>query len=763
MAVNDNIKPSRTAFVGNRSTVVVPAPAAGGGDEFKPENVFFVTVGGELVSFDDVAYTDIQTAIDAANALSPTQTNQYIIKIFPGTYNVGFLTMYDFISLEGQAPDGGTSVDGGGQGAVRLTFGRTVAQGAGVLLTTISLENITFANLTFAYNGQTTQTNGIDSGDRNIKWINCHFQTGTGNTIDFEAWGGEFHGCTWYGTELIVSGSSTFALNFYNNRFGEDFTLTNAASGAGYFYGCYFEDTAGAQGVNITSPNVVWEACNYQSLSNNNAAAFTFEGRAVGCTFELNQNPSLASQTEELLNTAGGAEFIACSFEFSGDDGETDEHGCIHIQDLALGDFVMTGCQLRRSGHSLPLIMLGTGITNDTSRVVLNGNTFDSNDNGVGQFISVHTSGFTGKTVVELNGNYYLAEQTAMPTNSGTGELRWRGKDIQATFIPASAEWGTGTAGENDDFPGVLLNAGAETAFIMGRANPPAGILVDAALMLSAVNSDGIQIDDMTDSDATLLSSHTPSGGGTGTWTIQQGAPEIQSNKAAFVTTGLDLATYSILGKNGYMSCTANADSGTGNNQAGVVFRWADSSNYWRLVTFEGAIQLIKRVAGSETTFSMTGAAIEVSFNGPIIRVYNGSGVVVQEIEDSDLEDNTSVGLYMKDLSGRNQTVDDWLWHPGGDVDITVDTDAAQKHFPFGEQTNAANDDGVNVMHKAYSLHDVLFGVNEEASTVKVTLDVLNGNITEVYLHGLVVRHLPITNTDNLVVTQATPLGIISR
>jgi hypothetical protein len=748
------------AAVVNTTETALEFVAAGG---FAPEHIFYVTNDGELTSFDDVAYTDIQTALDAANALTPSQTNQYVVLVGPGTYDVGFLTVYDFVHLVGMGPDGGTSVDSGGQGSVRLTFGRTVGQGAGVLLTTIGVENVTFANLTFAYNGQTTQTNGIDSGSRNIKWINCHFQTGTGNTIDFEAWAGEFHGCTWYGTELLILGSSTISLNFYNNRFGEDSTVTATSTGAGYFYGCYFEDTAGAQAISIASPNVVWHGCNYQSLSNNNAASFTFEGRAIGCTFELNQNPSLASQTTSLLVTAGGAEFIACSFEFSGDDGNQGTVGCIFIGDLTSGDFLMTGCQLRRSGHSNALIMLGTGITTTTNRVVLNGNTFDSNDTGGGLIFGIHSTGFTGTTSVELNGNYYFGEQISMPTNAGTGRVFWRGSDVKSTFYPASAEWGTATASENSNFPGALFDLATETGFVIARANPPAGVLIDAALVLSGVHADGIQIDTMTDTDSTALSAHTPTGGGTGTWTIVSGAPVILSNKAALNTTGTDIATYSITGKNGYMKCVATANSGTGNNQAGVLFRYADTSNYWRLVNFEGVITLIKRVAGSETSFIITGGSTEVSFNGDVIRVYNGSGALVQEIIDSDLEDNTSVGLYMKDLSGRNQTVDDWEWHPGGDVDLTVETDKAEQMFPWGQDDVAsANDDGVNVMHKAYTLHDIAFGITEQLGQVKVTLDVLGTDINEMYLHGMIVRHLPV-NHDNLIVTGFSPVGTQHR
>lgn len=105
---------------------------------------------------------------------------------------------------------------------------------------------------------------------------------------------------------------------------------------------------------------------------------------------------------------------------------------------------------------------------------------------------------------------------------------------------------------------------------------------------------------------------------------------------------------------------------------------------------------------------------------------------------------NSIVGIYTNGLSGRNQTIDDFEWHPGGDVDLTIDTDHAGLLEELTLHTASVDANGVDLMHHAYSLHDVVVGTAEDLWSIKVTLDVLNGNIDAVYVHGVQCRFLPL-------------------
>ena len=100
-------------------------------------------------------------------------------------------------------------------------------------------------------------------------------------------------------------------------------------------------------------------------------------------------------------------------------------------------------------------------------------------------------------------------------------------------------------------------------------------------------------------------------------------------------------------------------------SEAGIVYRYADSSNYWRAYIDGPAeeVKLTKRVAGVETLVASAQwtpkatAELRVIWQGTRHRVWI-DGKIYIDTTDSALGSNTKVGLYSKSSTGH--TFDDF-------------------------------------------------------------------------------------------------------
>lgn len=112
--------------------------------------------------------------------------------------------------------------------------------------------------------------------------------------------------------------------------------------------------------------------------------------------------------------------------------------------------------------------------------------------------------------------------------------------------------------------------------------------------------------DTFTDTNGTSLDAHTPNTAPSGGWTERVGNWSINSNSTnlsgnsnnahATIETGVADCT---------ITCEAdnNAGSGALGTETGIICRWSDTSNYWRVGVnaFDDTIKIIERNAATNT------------------------------------------------------------------------------------------------------------------------------------------------------------------
>jgi len=155
--------------------------------------------------------------------------------------------------------------------------------------------------------------------------------------------------------------------------------------------------------------------------------------------------------------------------------------------------------------------------------------------------------------------------------------------------------------------------------------------------------------DDFNRADANSGMGETSTGAKT--W-FQVGTWGIGGNEAYLVSNGNPSAATIDLGSpDGFVQFTLGADA---RNLQGVVFRYADLSNYWRAVYVAGVAswRIDKRVGGVWTQHNAfgfgaytDGTVIRIEFDGDQIRAYV-NGVLSTTVTDANLAANTRVGLY---------------------------------------------------------------------------------------------------------------------
>lgn len=189
-------------------------------------------------------------------------------------------------------------------------------------------------------------------------------------------------------------------------------------------------------------------------------------------------------------------------------------------------------------------------------------------------------------------------------------------------------------------------------------------------LWLEEMYPEGMAVlDHFTDTNGVLLSAHTPDVGPVAGWSIEAGSLNIESNYARTIGSALtQVAVVDGESADGTLKCSVNPSSG----QAGIVFRFADTDNYWLLAAYSN-LRLYKYVAGVETEYAC--AAVElrgqwsdlkVVLDGDDIAIYL-EGVNVYNRTDSDHSANTEHGLgHVKNVVPKEPHWDDFEFIPSG-------------------------------------------------------------------------------------------------
>lgn len=165
-------------------------------------------------------------------------------------------------------------------------------------------------------------------------------------------------------------------------------------------------------------------------------------------------------------------------------------------------------------------------------------------------------------------------------------------------------------------------------------------------------------------------------------WTQQAGTWGIETNRA-YTSAGAarSVATVELSQADVDLSITvAFGSSGTG----GLVFRFVDTSNYWRLVLVSTTlIRLIKRTSGSDNVVGTFGTAasgdvLRILAAGSSITAYrNGSSIITTT--DTDLQTATKHGLVLDNTT--NQRLDLWS-ATSGPVTTAQAVDVTQTQTP---------------------------------------------------------------------------------
>ncbi|KKN71170.1 hypothetical protein LCGC14_0423330 [marine sediment metagenome] len=357
--------------------------------------------------------------------------------------------------------------------------------------------------------------------------------------------------------------------------------------------------------------------------------------------------------------------------------------------------------------------------------------------------------------ILELNGNTYRGTIPA----ATVANLRLRGTDVRSEFFPVNTMNGTGAVVEKGVHPVMELNVAAETAYVMARLAPPADVarILDARLVVSG-EFDKAE-DTFTNTTGTALASHTSDTGEA--WTLVAGTATIEGNRTTGTAAGIH--TWGAAGDTGFLQALIN-HAGIANLKLGLLFRYSDVNNYWRVEIKERStsanidLRLVKRVAGVETTVASThvgGASfngtVGVSFFGDDIKVFCDTGLedngLVFEVTDAFNNTATVVGLYFGGSSSTHYFDDLAFWRGDTTLDLTVDTDYGQEASPLDELTDSLTLANQAIAHRVFSyidIRDALTGVKQGSIIgLKVTLDALGTVNTALHVHGVLLRTLP--------------------
>ncbi|KKN15979.1 hypothetical protein LCGC14_0980530 [marine sediment metagenome] len=668
-------------------------------------------------------FTTIQAAINSITGASIT--NAFVVLVMGGQYIEATITMKSFVVVRG--------IIGGGEGS-GVVISVTNASGGAI----VDADNSGFEDI-FINAATTGSLWTLDIDQTRLNWHMKHTRVAGRSRLG----SGTYDSCTWTGNVNLNGSAIEILPRLYNNQIfvtgSTSGGLTSGATNFGHITGgSVIANLAGSSTVITLGVNIVCTGVNFVNdragLSTRDWG-FTCKGQFVGCSFTVYDQAATGSSIITLV--------------------EGTYSGCI---------FNGIGITATPSSTSGPLTFSGctwdmTSLGNNTTCVIVSGNSFART---VFSGCIFRTSGATGiclsassaNALVELNGNTYLGR--ILPTN-----LRLRGTDVKAEFFPVDYANGTGASVVRGTHPSHELNTALETAFIIGRINPPADVddIVDARLMVSG-EFDKAE-DSFTDTNGTALAAHTADTGEA--WTLISGTASISSNKVSGSNGGIH--TFGAGADTSFLQALM-VHGGTVNVGHGLIFRYSDASNYWRIELKERAtasaidLRLIKRVAASETLIASTPVGVTnytgiigVSFFGDDIKVFCDTGVEEPGLvfETTSTFNNTATVIGLK-FGGGGLTFDDLaFWRGDTTLDLTVDTEFGQENSPLDELADSLVLANQPVAHRVFTYLDVreaLTGVKQGSIIgMRVTLDALGTVNTALRIHGLLLRTTPTSKT----------------
>lgn len=707
-----------------------------------------ITIGGGVVDWKNVVivdpdgggdFTDIQSAIDSITTAS--NGDEYLVLIMGGDattdYTItGAITLKDFVHLKGIGP--------------RVPAVVITTSGATPGIDSVGTTHI--ENILFSFGGSGSIAIRTNSTHAETRFKNCVISGQDGVVAN----AGVFENCR-FTMDIIVGGHATNhedSPRFDSCRFNGSYIITTAAvNSTGQFTGCHIASTRKdtdtvEEFMNIDSPDVLFTGC---TITTQDGPIIETSGAHSGCMFFMDKGG------ENTFTLTGQAKFSGCTFHFTGNTSGSN-NALFDITSSAGGPNVISGCVINSTEGEV--FQFSNGFTSDSwPGLILTGNTIRASTGGNGFLFDVHSSGCSGNPVVELSGNIIHAGFTLLQlANSGSGEdIKLRGSDVRTLWFPVDSKAGTAGA-----IMGVLtvgqLTAQNDVAYISGRVPPPVNVDTMLSTQLVVASDVGLEEDTFTDTDGTNLTAHTSDSGGS--WTAQSGAITILSNQAQINAS--EIYTYSVTSVDGFLRMSFNNTAGSGTRSAFLVFRWADSSNYWFVEWSRntGSVKLFKNVASSITEmgeadldFSTT-MTVGVSFINDHIIVYTKSGaspsnlIPVIRVEDSALNTNSTVGI-----GGRGNSVvkvDDFKFYPSRDADVTVSVEMAHEGEPFDNQSlsqtfSAGGGTAMPSVHETPTHIDIDTALDDIEQSAYVSAEVkldsaaLGGNL---YVLGIMIQYL---------------------
>ncbi|KKM22106.1 hypothetical protein LCGC14_1628720 [marine sediment metagenome] len=662
-------------------------------------------------------FLGVQDAIDSITTES--NINPFIVYLMLGEHVETTLTMKSWVTVVGIS-----------SGKSNLNFGSSIKVTSSASGGIVEANNSGFENVLFRGTSSSFSSRVFDIDTNVTEWFMTNCRVGFGTS---RLGAGIYENCSWNGT-VDLNGASNLRLPFLNNNL---FTVTASNSLTSDATADYGHITGGS----------VWATPNITE------SQITL-GQKIVCTgvdFVVDRD---GLSTRDWNFVCRGM-FAGCSFSVY-DEAATG----VSVIDPTEGSYAgctFNGIQMRATPNAGPILISGS-----IFNMLLHGNNNAClNVNGTAFPVVVSGSVLRGETatstiitgvansLLELNGNTYLGTIAA-------SSMRLRGTDVRSEFFPVNSAAGTGAIVARGLHPAMELNTAAEVAFIVARIAPPADVLniLDARLVVSG------EFDKANDSmtgGPEALAAHTSDTGEA--WTLVSGTATVSGGTVTGSSAGIH--TWGAAGAHGFLQ-VAQTHDGSANRVQSFIFRYSDTSNYWRIELRERAtsanidVRLIKKVASSDTVVASihvgggtyTGI-VGVSFLGDDIKVYIDTGMEDNglAIETNDSFNNTATVVGLQ-FSGGGTTFDDLdFWRGDNTLDLTVDADFGQESSPLDELTDSLTLTNQPIAHHAFSYIDVidaLDGIKQGSILgLRITLDALGTVHTALNVHGLLIRTLP--------------------
>ena len=670
-------------------------------------------------------FLGVQDAIDSITTASVS--NVFVVLLMPGVYTEVTLTMKSFVLVKGMT-NGQAPLSGGAQ--IKVT---SSASGGIVEANNSGFEDVLLW-------GSSSSSNWVlDVDQATTNWYMSHTRVGFGRS---RLGSGLYNSCLWNGT-VNLNGSGLLDLPVLNNntfRVGSTLSLTSGTLTFGHINGgmVIAQATSGSTANISLGQNIICTGVDFvndrDGLSTRNWA-FSCRGLFTGCTFgHYDPAPTNATEIDPTEGTYAGCTFNGISVQATPSNGPISFAGC---------NWDMSG--LSNGGPCL-------NIAANTYPVLLGGSIL----RGASAADSLIDTSVTN-AILELNGNTYRGTISAGTVTN----LRLRGTDVQSQYFPVDGTNGTGATTQKGHHPAIELGTAAEFAYIIARMAPPSDItrILDARLVVSG-EFDKAE-DSFTDTGSTALASHTSDTGEA--WTLVSGTATIDSGGTNVTGSAAGIHIWGASGDTGFLQVLIN-HGGTANANLGLLFRYSDVNNYWRVEIKERAssanidLRLIKRVAGAETTIASTHVGT-TSFNGIVgvsffendIKVFCDIGMeengLAFEVADAFNNTATVVGLYFGGLSATHYFDNLAFWRGDTTLDLTVEADYGQESAPLDQLTDSLTLANQAIAHRVLSYIDIRDALTDirQGSVIglKITLDALGTVNTALHVHGVLLRTLP--------------------